>query len=374
MRWPRSPKEVELVHSSLRGYRCVAVLVAAAALLAAVAGSARGGRPAPSASAAKPATAAQWKALVAQAKREGSVTFYTSHNPADVANLAQKFQDEYGIKVVVNRKVDNDLLTQVNTEMSTGNVSVDVWEMTPKRIVLGALGNGWVTDAVGPAFFARRYDRSKLLVGKAWIDGAAVGGMAWNTSAFPRGLKDVGDLLNPALRDGSFKGGAIGLPDPRISATTVDWYFWLQKTYGSTILQRLAAMEPKPKIYGSSVVIATAIGSGEIVGGPWASAGTVDQLRESGAPVGYALPNKGNAWTAAWMGMIMKRAPHPAAAQVFANYLVSPEGQSLLDHGIGSAYPNVPGTRYAPPRVARANDLAPAKVSAFVQQWSKLFQ
>jgi len=322
----------------------------------------------------KPATAAQWRALVARAKREGTVNFYTSHNPADVANLAQRFQDKYGIKVVVNRKVDNDLLAQVNAEMTSGNVAVDVWETTAKSIALGALQHRWVTDAVGPDFFAKRYHRSKLLIGKTWIDGSAVGGMAWNINAFPRGVKDITGFLSPELRQASFSGGAIGLPDPRVSPTIVDWYLWLEKTYGKNILQRLAAMHPKPRIYSSAVVIATAIGSGEIVGGPWASAGTVDQLQASGAPVGYRLPNKGNAWTASWMGMIVKRAPHPAAAQLFADYLVTPEGQALLDHGIGSAYPRVPGTRYAPPRVAGANELGPANVNACVQRWTKLFQ
>ena len=364
------------MHSSLSTYRRLSALVGAALVLAVVAGSALGARQAAAGSVSatvKPATPAQWKAILEQAKHEGSVDFYTSHNPADVANLAQKFQDKYGIKVSINRKPDNDLLTTVNAEVSTGKVSADVWEMTPKRVVLGALENGWVTDAVGPSFFDKRYDRSKLMVGKAWIDGAAVGGMAWNTKAYPRGIKDITDFLNPALRNSSFKGAAIGLPDPHISAATVDWYFWLEKTYGKNILQRLAAMDPKPRIYNGAVVVATAIGSGEIVGGPWASAGTVDQLKDAGAPINYALPNKGNAWTAAWLGMIMKRAPHPAAAQLFADYLVSPEGQSLLNHGIGSAYPNVPGTRYAPPRVARANDLSPANVNAFLERWSKLF-
>ncbi len=336
------------MQSSLRIYLRFSVLAAAATVFAVVAGSAASARHAPVSAASpavKPATAAQWRALVAKAKRESSVNFYTSHNPADVANLAQKFQDKYGIKVVVNRKVDNDLLTQVNAEMTSGNVA-----------------------------FAKRYHRSKLLIGKTWIDGSAVGGMAWNSNAYPRGIKDITGFLNPGLRQSSFSGGAIGLPDPRVSPTIVDWYLWLEKTYGKNILQRLAAMHPKPRIYNSLVVIATAIGSGEIVGGPWASAGTVDQLEASGAPVGYGLPNKGNAWTASWMGMIVKRAPHPAAAQLLAEYLVTPEGQALLDHGIGSAYPHVPGTRYAPPRVAGANELGPANVNAFVQRWTKLFQ
>src|SRR5262245_8580443 len=211
----RSLRRWRPMYSLLRTFRwSTALAVVAAALTVAAATPARERQTHPASTTVKPAGARQWKALIAKAKREGSVNFYTSHNPVDVANVAQKFQDKYGIKVVVNRKVDNDLLTQVNAEMTTGNVSVDVWEMTPKRIVLGALKNGWVTDAVGPDFFAKRYDRAKLLIGKAWIDGTAVGGMSWSTAAFARGLKDIPDFLNPALRKSSYKAGAIGLPDP----------------------------------------------------------------------------------------------------------------------------------------------------------------
>ena len=71
--------------------------------------------------------------------------------------------------------------------------------------------------------------------------------------------------------------------------------------------------------------------------------------------------------------MILKQAPHPNAAQLLANFLISPAGQALAQQGLGALYPNVPGTFYSPPRVARANVLSPAKVSAFIAEWSKLF-
>jgi iron(III) transport system substrate-binding protein len=314
----------------------------------------------------KPLSAAAWRAVVTKAKAEGTVTFYSTHAPADLAKLAARFKELYGITVIINRKVDNDLLVQINAEMSTGRLVADMWDTTTKRFVLGALNNGWVADAVGPNFFKKRYDRKKLMVGKAWINGAAILSMAWNTRLYPQGVKDIPDFLNPA-----FDNGRLGMPDPRISSSVVDWYLWLEKTYGKGIIEKFAAM--KPKIYGSALTAAQAVGAGEILGGPNAGGSVSAELKEKGGPIDSKLANKGNNWNAAFMGMILKQAPHPNAAQLLANFILTPEGQSLLNRGLGSAFPGVPGMNYAPPRVPRANDLSPAKVKTFIDYWSKLF-
>jgi iron(III) transport system substrate-binding protein len=313
----------------------------------------------------KPLSAAAWRAVVAKAKAEGSVTIYTVGAPANYANLAKRFKELYGIDVVVNRKVDNDLLVQINAEQSTGKAIADLWVPATKGIVLGALKNGWVVDALGPNFFNKRYDRTKLLIGKGWIAGSALLGMAWNTQCFPQGVNDIPDFTNAAFR------GKLGVSDPRISAAQVDFYQWLEKTYGNTILQRLAAQ--KPKIYGSSLTAAQAVASGEICGAPQAAGSTVLDLKAKGAPIEYKLANKGNNWNAAYIAMVLKQAPHPNAAQLLANFIISPEGQALHNFGLGALYKDVPGTFYSPPRVARSNDLSPAKVKAFVDRWSQLF-
>jgi iron(III) transport system substrate-binding protein len=234
-----------------------------------------------------------------------------------------------------------------------------------KGYALGALKNGWVVDATGPNFFAKRFDRSKLLIGKAWLAGSALLGVAWNTQGFPQGVKDMPDFLNPVFK------GKLGIPDPRISPANVDWYMWLQSVYGNDFLTKLAAQNPI--VYGSSLTEAQAVGSGEIVGATQAAGSTALQLQAAGAPVQYRLPDKGNAWNSGYIGMILKQAPHPNAAQVLANFLISPSGQALASQGLGALYPNIPGTFYSPPRVPRSNDLSPAKVAAFITQWSALF-
>jgi iron(III) transport system substrate-binding protein len=351
------------------GRLSVVPLLAVIALLAMVAGfGASAGSGATRATPAPPKqlSAAAWRALVGKAKAEGSVTIYTVGAPANYANLAKRFKELYGIDVIVNRKVDNDLLVQMNAEESTGKATADIWVAATKGIVLGALGNNWVVDAVGPNFFNKRFDRSKLLIGKAWIPGSALLGMAWNTQCFPQGIKDIPDFENPAFK------GKLGMSDPRISPAQVDWYTWVEKTYGNNILQKLAAQ--KPKIYGSSLTAAQAVASGEICGAPQTAGSTILDLKSKGAPVEYKLANKGNNWNAAYIGMILKQAPHPNAAQLLANFIISPEGQALHNFGLGAIYPNITGTFYSPPRVARSNDLSAAKVKAFVDRWTALYQ
>src|SRR6266540_4219427 len=162
-------------------YRQLSVLwVLLAAMVALVASGGSSARPTAAAAAPpKKATAKQWKALIAKAKQEGSVTIYSIQAPTNLADLAAKFKDKYGINVTVNRKADNDLLPQINAEISSGNVQADVWIATVKR-----------------------YDRSKLIIGKSWINGSAILGMSWNTQAFPKGIKDIPDFLDPAFRNG----------------------------------------------------------------------------------------------------------------------------------------------------------------------------
>lgn len=344
------------------GTLCVVLAV----VFALVASTASGGHRRLSAAPSGPTqlTSAQWNAIVAKAKQEGTVNVYTIGAPTGYQALAAKFKEIYGINVVVNRQVDNTLLAQINAEETSGKAIADVWVATAKPIVLGALEHGWVVPPVGPNFFAKRYDRTHYLIGKAWMAGSSLLGIAWNTQAVSSGVKDMTDFLQPQFK------GKLGIPDPRISPTNVDWYRFMQDHYGSNFLTRLAAQSPK--VYGSSLTEAQAVASGEIIGATQAAGSAAVSLKAAGAPIGFGLPAKG-AWNAGNIGMILKQAPHPNAAQVLANFLVSPTGQALAQQGLGALYPDIPGTYYSPPRVARANDLSAAKVAAFIDEWSKLF-
>lgn len=348
--------------STIRHGRAVLLVALAAALVAALASTASASRHAAPAGAPKPATAAQWKALVAKAQQEGSVTIYTVSNPTSYANMAAAFKEKYGITVTVNRNVDNAILAQINAEESTGKAVADIWVATAKPYIYGALQHGWVADAVGPSFFSKQFDRKTFMFGKAWISGEAVLGEAWNTQAYPGSVTGV-----PTFTSSAFSG-KIGVPDPRVSTSFMDWYLWAEAKWGKGILQKLAAQNPK--IYTSTLPMTQAVASGEIIGAPVA-AGTALTLKAAGAPIEFkVLPDN---WNAPYFGMILKQAPHPAAAQLLANYMESPEGQATVSATAGAIYPNIPNTFYAKPRVQHLNDFTPAKVSAFNALWVSLF-
>ena len=338
----------------------IGVLIAVLVAVVASNASATSGKAA--AAGPKRATAAQWKALVAKAKSEGSVTIYTVANPATTAAAAAQFKKIYGIDVTVNRQVDNTLVAQINAEQSTGKAVADIWVASSKPYIYGALKNGWVVDGVGPWFFARKFDRKTYMFGKAWILGEAVLGEAWNSGAYKSPVTGVPDFTKPEFT------GKLGVPDPRVSTSFMDWYLWAQKKWGDNILDKLAAQ--KPKIYTSTLPMTQAVASGEIIGAPVA-AGTALTLKAAGAPIEFkVLPDN---WNAPYFGMILKQAPHPAAAQLFANYLESPSGQALVMSTQGAIYPDIPNTFYAKPRVQHLNDFTKAKVDAFNAQWVSLF-
>jgi hypothetical protein len=185
----------------------------------------------------KPATYS--KKLVAQAKKEGSVTLYTTQNPVLLADMAAKFKDTYGISVTINRNIDSVLATQVTAEEGTGKALADIWVCASKPLVLGALKNGWVVDAVGPDLYSKAYDRTIFAKpGKAFVVGEAILGMEWNTSQFSGGLKDLPDVLKAP----SGRIGVIVLRRRRSSTGTCG-----SSRLRKELLQKLAALKPKAR-------------------------------------------------------------------------------------------------------------------------------
>ena len=155
--------------------------------------------------------------------------------------------------------------------------------------------NKWVADTVGPALYAKAYDR-KTFGGpqKANIVGTALLGIGWNTGLYPAGTRDYTDLLNPNLK------GKIGVVAPG-APSIVDFYLWLEKNYGKSFIRKLAAQ--KPKIYTSSLPMTQAVAPGEIPAGDFIATNALD-FKAQGAPIEFKIVSKnGSSWNAPWWGM-----------------------------------------------------------------------
>src|SRR2546422_543748 len=78
--------------------------------------------------------------------------------------------------------------------------------------------------------------------------------------------------------------------------------------------------------------------------------------------------------TAPWWGMVLRKAPHPNAAQLLMNYLVTKEGQQSSQRHLGAVLQKVPDTFYVEPRKQNLLLLTPQKVTEFQNYWNGLFK
>jgi len=96
--------------------------------------------------------------------------------------------------------------------------------------------------------------------------------------------------------------------------------------------------------------------------------------KKAGAPVEWGLAQP--AWGARFHGAVLGSAPHPSAAQLLADFIVTPEGQAAIARKAASVLPDIPGTVDETANVRKPDpaDLTPDKVRDYQATWNELFQ
>lgn len=307
-----------------------------------------------------------WDEVVAAAKQEGSVHLYSTQHPENLAAVKAAFEAEYPeITLEFTRGTDVEMNPRVEAENRTGRGIADVHMTSDPAWTKAAESGDFSTPVIGPAFDDPAYDRSASVIDdRLFLVSAAAFALGWNTDALPEGLENPEDLLTESMR------GKVGVVNPSGFAAVVDQYQFFDKNWAPDFNERLAVLSPR--IYPSSLGIAQALASGEIIATPMVQPLVREQA--AGAPVGWKLPDP--AWGTPWYSTVLSAAPHPNAAQVLADFLVTRAGQEALSTGYASALPDIPGS------VARAQDipmpdtdaLTPSDIEQFQQQWTQMFQ
>jgi iron(III) transport system substrate-binding protein len=311
---------------------------------------------------------ADWQRVVDAAKKEGSVTIYSSQ-PLDALNaFAKKFEAKYGIHVEVYRGLDNDLNAKIGAEKQTGKGIADMVVIASQPLIQAKVTQGgWFLPVSGPDFDAPAYNKAvNYQPGDYFLVGAAILTFGWNTQLYPKGLKDYPDLLDPALG-----GGKIGVIEPT-APSYVDFYQdYLSKNFGANFVTKLAAQ--KPRIYQSALPMAQALGSGEIAAALFVQ--PQGDTKNTGAPVDSGISPSGT-WGARYFGAVLATAPHPNAAKLLADFMVAPEGQTLVTHNGASVLPNIQGAVTTTDKVNKQDLslLTADKVAAYEAKWHAWFK
>lgn len=313
-----------------------------------------------------PAEGGDWEAVVEAAAEEGEVTIYSGQGLDQLNELASRFEAEYpDINMEVVRGVESDLAPRVEAENQTGSGIADIFVSASEPWVQAHAEMEWYIEPIGPNFSESEYEAAELLhEGGAFETNAAILTFGWNTERHPDGLEDYPDLLNPDLE------GNIGVPEPT-APSFVDFYLYLEEHYGEDFLADLADQEPR--IYPSALPMAEALSAGEIAAATFVQ--VLSDEKEAGAPVDSGLAPE-EVWGARFFTMILETAPHPNAAQVLADFIITREGQEAIARKNASALPDVPGAVAFIGDVRRQDleQLTPEAVADFQAEWNSLFR
>lgn len=254
------------------------------------------------------------------AKKEGRVVVYTSLNTKDSVPISEAFEKKYGVKVVLWRSSSEKVLQRAVTEHRAGRYAVDAFEL-----------NGPELEAMYREGLLDKFHspQSKNMPPQAFAKNGAYVADRFNFFTIAYNTK----LVKPDEVPNSYEDlahprwiGKIG-----IEAGDTDWFGSIVKHMGEekglALFRKIAQM--KPQIRTGHTLISELVASGEIPLAATIYNHNAERLKVKGAPIEWKAlnPTFGRPNGVA----VAKRAEHPHAALLFVDFMLSLEGQRLLE-------------------------------------------
>lgn len=258
--------------------------------------------------------------LIEGAKKESQLVYYTTMTLDQSKQTADRFEKRYPfIKVTLFRTGGGPLLNKIFTESRGGRHD---WDVVVGRgeMVLPLMQRKLLASYRSPE--AGMIDKD--LVGKQgtwtayYVNSYVLG---WNTKLVKREdvPKSYEELLNP-----KWKGGQISL-----DTEAYGMFEGLKGVWGTektiAYFKKLAAMDPVLKRGNTERVQLTVAGEYPLI---VAYNQTIQRLTSKGAPIDW-IPLE-PVVTQVNPAMIGAKAPHPNAARLFYDFILSKEGQEML--------------------------------------------
>jgi len=320
---------------------------AASAAAPSTAASAEASAAAPSASSAFDA---QWADLIAKAKTEGEVVVVTGpEGVQDDGDWLQAFGDQYGIKTTIVGGATADTTARISAERAQGVYSVDVSTQggTGTQNFLDAgffdkldplLINPEVTDrSTGFAVDHPVYTADDAIGICQYVGVQAEPNLIsfwYNTDVIPQdvvdSVKSFDDLLDPAKFKDKIVIGDVASNEADRDATSM-WQVkgqeWWDKLLDPALGTSVVA-------YGDERTFADGLAQGKWGIGMFPpGSGSLEDAEKAGLPVKIwqNTLSEGSPRSGIQRDCVMKNAPHPAAAQLLANWMLMKDGQTALN-------------------------------------------
>ena len=299
--------------------------------------------------------------IAAAARKEGTLTLYTTIAEKDLPAIVKPFEDKYGVKVVVWRAGTDKVLQRAVQEARAGRNEVDAvhfgspeMEALARERVLAPVTSPVHKDLLAGSVPSHRQCAATIL--SVWVQ-------AYNTGLVKKSElpKTYQDLLDPKWK------GKLG-----IEGKDDDWFATVVHQLGGEE-KGIAYFRKLVETNGISVRKGHTLLNNMVISGEVPLALTVynympQQAKSKGAPIDWFAIEPAIARSNA-IGVSAK-AKHPAAALLFYEYLLGPDGQKAL-----TSIDYVPTNTKVESPVKGLKILATDPVRSLdeADKWSKLF-
>ena len=278
--------------------------------------------------------------LLDAAKKEGSLVIYSSVNEEEALPIWRKLEQETGIKVDYVRGSDAQLIARMMIESRASRGAWDLVLITaahklPQQML------AQIDPAEARHLFPTARDPNRRWYGFS----ANYNVPAYNTNAIKPA--DLPQSYEELAKRADWAGRVV------VNEYDSEWVTAVLEHYGDSKgrdLLRQLGTTLKPAIVNGHLAVARAVGSGEYLVALTNYVNLTMNVKLAGAPTNY--------WAIDPVGVFYMQvsasaqAPHPNAARLGANFVLSQEGQSLL--AVRGRIPSRADVETNPPGVLKA--------------------
>jgi iron(III) transport system substrate-binding protein len=278
--------------------------------------------------------------LLEAAKKEGSLVIYSSINEEEGLPIWRKFEQDTGIKVDYVRGSDAQLIARMMIESRASRGAWDLVLITAAHKLPQPM-----LAQIDPPEAQHLFPAARDPNGR-WFGFSA----NYNVPAYNTNLVKAADLpksYEELAKRSDWAGRVV------VNEYDSEWVTALLEHYGESkgreLLRDLGATL-KPAIVNGHLAVARAVGSGEYMVALTNYVNLTMNVKLAGAPTDY--------WAIDPVGVFYMQmsasaqAPHPNAARLGANFILSQEGQSLL--AVRGRIPSRADVETNPPGVLKA--------------------
>jgi len=279
-------------------------------------------------------------ALLEAARKEGTLVIYTSVNEEEGLPIWKQFEQDTGVKVAYIRGSDSQMIGRILIENRGGRPAWDVVAVTSVQRLPAALLAEYEPPQAQHLFPSARDPARRWYGFAANYDVPAYNTRLVRPQDLPQSYEDF-------ARKTEWAGRTV------INESDTEWVVAFLDHYGESkardLLRSLAAAL-KPAIVGSHLQVARTLGAGEYMVALNNYVNLTINVKLNGGPTDF--------WALDPIGVFYQQigidaqAPHPNAARLAANFILSPEGQTLLTRR--GRIPTRPDVETNPPGVLQA--------------------